>query len=104
MTLVLQEDFHHLLTSEPLDNNSHFQLTTYELQVDDPRGISHGYRRWLYLRPGISVLLEKYNLQENLVIEYLPHQPSNYLELGFHILGHDFKHRSKFYLPRNREW
>jgi AraC family transcriptional activator of pyochelin receptor len=89
MTLVLQEDFHHLLPSEQLDNNSNFQLKTYELQVDDPRGISHGYRRWLYLRPGISLLLEKYNLQENLVIEYSPHQPYTCLELGFHILGRD---------------
>jgi AraC family transcriptional activator of pyochelin receptor len=51
--------------------------------------MSHGYRRWFHLRPGISLLLENYYLQENLVVENASNQPCTYLELGFNIFGYD---------------
>ncbi len=91
MTLILQEsaNCHHLLPIDLLDNNNHFQLETYEFQLHDPKGISHGYRRWLHLRPGISLLIDDYHLQENLVVENSQTQPCTFLELGFSILGHN---------------
>ncbi len=91
MTLVLQEsvDCYHLLPANSLDNNSNFQAKTYELQLDDPKGISHGYRRWFHLRPGISLLIEDYNLQENLIVETCHTQPYMFLELGFSLFGHN---------------
>jgi AraC family transcriptional regulator, transcriptional activator of the genes for pyochelin and ferripyochelin receptors len=91
MTLVLQEsaDCHHLLPANPLDNNSHFQLKTYEFQINDPKGMSHGYRRWFHLRPGISLLIDDYKLQENLVVETVQSKPCTFLELGFSLSGHN---------------
>ncbi|MBC1224513.1 helix-turn-helix transcriptional regulator [Nostoc sp. UCD121] len=91
MTLVLQEpaDCYHLLPSTQLDKNCSFQPKTYEFQLHDPKGMSHGYRRWFHLRPGISLLLENYYLQENLVVENASNQPCTYLELGFNIFGYD---------------
>ncbi|MEM7715117.1 MAG: AraC family transcriptional regulator, partial [Cyanobacteria bacterium P01_A01_bin.68] len=89
MTLLLKEsaDCYHLLPSNLLDNQNHFQPKTYDFQVHDPKGISHGYRRWFHLRPGISLLVEDYNLSENLVVETCKGELSSYLELSFSILG-----------------
>ncbi|MEO0685712.1 MAG: AraC family transcriptional regulator, partial [Cyanobacteria bacterium J06649_11] len=70
-----------------LDNQNHFQPKTYDFQVHDPKGISHGYRRWFHLRPGISLLVEDYNLSENLVVETCKGELSSYLELSFSLLG-----------------
>jgi AraC-like DNA-binding protein len=90
MTLLLKEsaDCYHLLSANLLDSNSHFQPKIYELQLRDPKGISHGYRRWFHLRPGISLLVEDYKLRENLVVETSANQLTTYLELGFSLLGH----------------
>ncbi len=55
-----------------------------------PKGISHGCRSWFNLRPGISLLVEDYKLQENLVIETSPTQPCTFLELGFGIFGNSY--------------
>ena len=89
MTLVLQEsvDCNHFSISQ--DDNSSFQLKTYEFQLYDPKGISHGYRQWYNLRPGISLLIEEYNLQENLVVEISPSHAFPSLELGFCLLGNN---------------
>lgn len=91
MTLVLQEsaDCYHLLPTTSLDNNSNFKAKTYELQIHDPKGISYGSRRWFHLRPGISLLVEDYNLQENLVVETCQTQPYIFLELSFSLFGHN---------------
>ncbi|MEO1377182.1 MAG: AraC family transcriptional regulator [Cyanobacteria bacterium J06635_10] len=90
MTLFLKEsaDCNHLLPSNLPENQSHFQPKTYEFQLHDPKGISHGYRNWFHLRPGISLLVEDYKLQENLVVETSPTQACTSLELGFSIFGH----------------
>ncbi|AFY48006.1 DNA-binding domain-containing protein, AraC-type [Nostoc sp. PCC 7524] len=90
MTLVLQEsaDCHLLSPSNLRDQDCAFQPKTYELQLYDPREMSHGYRRWFHLHPGISLLVDDYKLQENLVVEICPTQPCTYLELGFNLLGH----------------
>ncbi|MBD2165573.1 helix-turn-helix transcriptional regulator [Calothrix membranacea FACHB-236] len=89
MTLVLQEspDCHHLLPSTLPDNNRPFQPITYEFKLHDPKGISHGYRHWYHLRPGISLLIDNYNLQEDLVIVTSSNQTCTYLELGFNIFS-----------------
>ncbi len=89
MTLFLKEsaDCNHLQPSNLLDNQSHFQPKTYEFQLYDPKGISHGYRNWFHLRPGISLLVEDYKLQENLVVETSRTQSFTSLELGFSICG-----------------
>jgi AraC family transcriptional regulator, transcriptional activator of the genes for pyochelin and ferripyochelin receptors len=91
MTLVLQEpaDCYHLLPSTQLDKNCLFQPKTYEFQLHDPKGMSHGYRHWFHLRPGISLLLEDYHLQENLVVKNSTNQPCTCLELGFNLFGYD---------------
>lgn len=90
MTLFLKEsaDCNHLLPSNLPDNQSHFRPKTYEFQLHDPKGISHGCRNWFHLRPGISLLVEDYKLQENLVVEASPTQTCTSLELGFNIFGH----------------
>ncbi len=90
MTLFLKEsaDCNRLLPLKSLDNQSCFQPKTYEFQVHDPKGISHGSRNWFHLRPGISLLIENYKLQENLVVETSQDQSSTSLELGFSIFGH----------------
>ncbi|MBV6622428.1 MAG: helix-turn-helix transcriptional regulator [Rivularia sp. (in: Bacteria)] len=89
MTLFLKEsaDCYHLLPSNLLDNQNHFQPKTYEFQLHDPKGISHGYRHWYHLRPGISLLVDDYTLNENLVIETSQGQASTCLELSFILLG-----------------
>ncbi|NJN13500.1 MAG: helix-turn-helix transcriptional regulator [Richelia sp. RM2_1_2] len=90
MTLLIKEsaDCDRLLPLNSLDNQSRFQPKTYEFQLHDPKGISHGRRLWFHLRPGISLLIEDYKLQENLVIETSPTQSCTCLELGFSIFGH----------------
>jgi AraC family transcriptional regulator, transcriptional activator of the genes for pyochelin and ferripyochelin receptors len=90
MTLILQEpaSCHHLLPRKQQDNNSPFQPKTYEFQLHDPKGMSHGYRHWYHLRPGISLLTDDYKLQEDLVIVTSPNQTCSYLELGFSIFSH----------------
>jgi AraC-like DNA-binding protein len=89
MTLFLKEsaDCHHLLSTNRLDNNTPFQPKTYEFQLHDPKGISHGYRHWYHLRPGISLLVDDYTLNENLVIETSQGKASTCLELSFSLLG-----------------
>ncbi|HIK06870.1 MAG TPA: helix-turn-helix transcriptional regulator [Trichormus sp. M33_DOE_039] len=95
MTLVLEEsaDCYHLLPSTSLDNNSHFQPITYEFRLHDPKGISHGYRYWYHVRPGISLLIDDYKLQEDLVVVTTPNQNCTYLELGFSIFNHSDHNR-----------
>ncbi|WP_414620455.1 helix-turn-helix domain-containing protein [Calothrix sp. CCY 0018] len=92
MTLFLKEpaDCHHLLPSNSSDNQSNFRPQTYEFQLQDPKGISHGKRSWFNLRPGISLLVEDYKLQENLVVETTPTQPCTFLELGFGVFGNSY--------------
>ncbi|RUT07362.1 AraC family transcriptional regulator [Dulcicalothrix desertica PCC 7102] len=87
MTLYLQEsvDCYHLLSGN--SSNNQFQAKTYEFHLHDPKGMSHGCRRWYHLRPGISILMEDYNLQENLVVETNQIQACTCLELGFSLLG-----------------
>ena len=92
MTLFLKEsaDCCRLLPLKSPDNQNNFQPKTYEFQLYDPEGISHGKRSWFHLRPGISVLIEDYQLQENLIIETAPTQACTFLELGFGILGNSY--------------
>ncbi|MDY6900173.1 MAG: AraC family transcriptional regulator [Cyanobacteriota bacterium] len=92
MTLFLKEsaDCYRLLPSNSLDNQKHFQPKTYEFQLYDPKGISYGCRSWFHLRPGISLLVEDYQLQENLVVETSPTQPCTFLELGFGVFGNSY--------------
>jgi AraC family transcriptional regulator, transcriptional activator of the genes for pyochelin and ferripyochelin receptors len=88
MTLYLREsaDCYHLLPVNQFNNNQ-FQARTYEFYIHDPKGMSHGYRRWYHLRPGISILIEDYSLQENLVVETNQIQAGTCLELGFILFG-----------------
>lgn len=90
MTLFLKEsaDCYPLLPLKSSDNQSHLRSKTYDFQLQDPKDISYGYRRWFNLRPGISILIEDYKLQENLIVETSPNQPCSSLELGFSIFGH----------------
>ncbi|MBV6623054.1 MAG: helix-turn-helix transcriptional regulator [Rivularia sp. (in: Bacteria)] len=90
MTLFLKEstDCYRLVPIKSLDNQSHFHPKTYEFQLHDPKGISYGKRLWFHLRPGISLLIEDYKLQENLVVETSPSQACTCLELGFSLFGH----------------
>lgn len=90
MALFLKEsaDCNHLLPSNLLDNQSHFQPKTYEFQLYDAKGISHGYRSWFHLRPGISLLVDDYTLNDNLIVTTSSSRPSStYLELSFNIFG-----------------
>jgi AraC-like DNA-binding protein len=89
MTLFLKEsaDCYHLLPSTPLDNYNQSQAKIYDFQLNDPKRKSYGYRRWFHLRPGMSLLIEDYKLQENLVVETSQTQACTFLELGFSLLG-----------------
>jgi AraC family transcriptional regulator, transcriptional activator of the genes for pyochelin and ferripyochelin receptors len=91
MTLVLKEspDCNYLFGSNSLDNNIYYQPKTYEYQLHDPKGKSRGYRRWFHLRPGITLLVDDYTLQEDLIVKTSSSQPSAFLELSFSLLGNN---------------
>ncbi|BAB73907.1 helix-turn-helix transcriptional regulator [Anabaena sp. FACHB-709] len=95
MTFVLQEsaDCHHLWSTNLVNNCTSFQPKTYEFPINDPKGMSHGYRRWYHLRPGISLLVDDYTLHDDLVIKTSSTQPMKYLELSFSLLGNNYNER-----------
>jgi AraC-like DNA-binding protein len=92
MTLFLKEsaDCCRNLSLNSPNNQKHFQPNNYEFQLYDPKGISYGKRSWFHLRPEISLLVEDYKLQENLVVETSPTQPCTFLELGFGVFGNSY--------------
>ncbi|BAB74290.1 helix-turn-helix transcriptional regulator [Anabaena sp. FACHB-709] len=87
MVLILQEsaDCYQPLT----ENNNTPQSTIWEAHIHDPQGMSHGYRQWFHLRPGISLLTDCYQLNDDLVVEKAPSPALIWLELSFNIFGHN---------------
>ncbi|PZO18387.1 MAG: hypothetical protein DCF25_09850 [Leptolyngbya foveolarum] len=41
----------------------------WKIPLHDPRGLSHGYRQEVNLRPGLNLLIDDYTLAEDLVVE-----------------------------------
>lgn len=41
----------------------------WQIPLHDPRGLSHGYRQEVNLRPGLNLLIDDYTLAEDLVVE-----------------------------------
>jgi AraC-like DNA-binding protein len=87
MVLILQEsaDCYQSLT----ENNNTPQSTIWEAHINDPQGMSHGYRQWFHLRPGISLLTDHYQLNDDLIVEKISAPNCLWLELSFSIFGNN---------------
>jgi len=87
MVLILQEsaDCYQPLT----ENNNTPQSTIWEAHIHDPQGMSHGYRQWFHLRPGISLLTDHYQLNNDLIVEKISAPNCLWLELSFSIFGNN---------------
>lgn len=62
----------------------------WTIPLSDPTGRSHGYRQEINLRPGLSLLIDDYTLQEDLHVEAGSGEacePSLALELSFMLSG-----------------
>jgi AraC-like DNA-binding protein len=67
-------------------------LQTYEIPLYDPTGQSQGYRRSQDLRPGLNLLIDRYTLQENLIVDTrIPNLPdeSHSSEFSFMMCGNN---------------
>jgi AraC family transcriptional regulator, transcriptional activator of the genes for pyochelin and ferripyochelin receptors len=87
MVLILQEsaDCYQSLT----ENNNTQQSNSWEAHINDPQGMSHGYRQWFHLRPGISLLTDHYQLNDDLIVEKTSAPNCLWLELSFSIFGNN---------------
>ncbi|AFY48002.1 DNA-binding domain-containing protein, AraC-type [Nostoc sp. PCC 7524] len=87
MVLILQEsaDCYQPLT----ENNNTPQSTIWQAHIHDPQGFSHGYRQWFHLRPGISLLTDNYQLNDDLIVEKISSPNCLWLELSFSIFGNN---------------
>lgn len=64
----------------------------WTIPLNDPSGRSYGYRQEVNLRPGLSVLIDDYTLQDNLIVEIgrgEACEPSLGLEMSFLLSGHN---------------
>lgn len=64
----------------------------WTVPLKDATGRSHGYRKEVNLRPGLSVLIDDYTLQDNLIVELSSGpvcEPSLGLEMSFVLSGHN---------------
>lgn len=63
------------------------QLGSFELVIPTNQLKSQGYKRWVYLRYGLNLLIRDYWLQDVLIEESLPYQSGLELEFGFNVSG-----------------
>ena len=64
----------------------------WQIPLHDPSGRSHGYRREIGLRSGLTLLIDDYKLQEDLYVETGSGEvcePSLEIELSFMLSGHN---------------
>lgn len=59
----------------------------YKIPLNDPKGISKGYRRLLTLRPGLNLLIDDYSLHESLKVETEGSEVPFSLEFSFMLFG-----------------
>lgn len=57
------------------------------VSLQDPQHLSKGYRHWLCLRPGLRLLIQDYQLHDQLVVETVDSNPKAEFEFGFNLLG-----------------
>lgn len=70
----------------------------YNLQLNDPKQQSQGYRRSFNLRRGLNLLIDDYSLQDDLIVETEASQPGMVLEFSFMLSG---KNATEYILPGN---
>ncbi|MEM7796202.1 MAG: AraC family transcriptional regulator [Cyanobacteria bacterium P01_C01_bin.118] len=89
MTLLLSvSEFRH----QHPDIDSNALRTPWNIPLCDPSGQSYGYRQDVNLRPDLSVLIDDYTLQEDLIVDTScchEQEPSLELELSFMLTGHN---------------
>ncbi len=64
----------------------------WTVPLNDASGRSYGYRQEVNLRPGLSILIDDYTLQDNLIVEVGKEEacePSLGLEISFLMSGHN---------------
>ncbi|OKH42888.1 AraC family transcriptional regulator [Calothrix sp. HK-06] len=89
---ISEEGFYKQIFQVEEKNISPYQ--TVEIQLNDPKNLSKGYRRSIEICPGLDFLIDDYTLQEDLTVELADGTPGSQLELSFSLLGSNYTEKT----------